>query len=81
MRHQNRHGHLPENLSGRPTEHQFTQSRLAVGTHHEQIGPVVGDHRKEHVAGVDVACGERLRLGTDAVARQVQADVGARQLG
>ena len=51
---------------------------MAVGAHHQQIGALAGKLREQRVGDVEVARLDPADVDLDAVAGEVQADVGAR---
>jgi hypothetical protein len=43
MSHQHRHAHVSQNVAGDPTEDHFTQARVAVSPHNQEISIEPGD--------------------------------------
>jgi hypothetical protein len=39
VRNQDRHRHSLEDLAARPAEHEFPETRMAIGAHGDEIGP------------------------------------------
>ena len=64
MRHQHRHGHVAQDLAGGAAEDELANARVAVATHHDEVGSQVGGAREQDVSDVE---------GTLALARQLSA--------
>ena len=54
-----------------PPEHEFTQARVAVTAHDDEIGFSIGGVRKEHVGDIDVAGDNALDLDGKSMAGNV----------
>lgn len=42
MRHEDRDGHRLQHAVGNPAEHEFTQPRVAIASHNNKVGTVIG---------------------------------------
>ena len=80
MGHEDRHGHLLEDLAGHAAQDQLAQARMAVGAHDQQVDVLVCETREQGVADRQVLGIQVLGLDGDAVAGQVERNVGTRLL-
>src|SRR5215468_6016498 len=80
MRHQHRYCHGTKDTASDAAENEFAQARVPVAAHHHQVGPAVGDVVENDVADRDVALGDALDLGGNAVTREMLGHVGAGDL-
>ena len=62
-----------------PPKHPFAQTRVAVAAHDEKVAVAIGGVGQECIADVDVVAFQTLNVNLNAVSRQMQRDIGARQ--
>ncbi len=77
---QDRHRHVLQDVGRGATQDELPQARMAVGSHHQKVGPLVGGGREQHVARVEPARGHRLHRHLDTVPGEMGGDVGPRHL-
>jgi hypothetical protein len=76
MRHQYGQRHVPQQLPGDATEHEFAQARMTVAADNQQIGAHVGSVIQQEIRGR--TAGHRpYRLGPDPVAAEVARNISA----
>ena len=58
-------------------QNELAQPRMTIGPHDDQIGPVIGGFREDHVADRDIRGDGPLGLRIDAVAGQMGGNIEA----
>ena len=78
MRHEDRNGHLPQDVARDTAEQPFSHAAVAVAAHDEEADAAIADFGEQDIADVDARGGARVPgLSPNPVVRQMRADVGA----
>src|SRR6185369_12842333 len=62
MGHQNRHGHMLENMARHISRRQRPEARVGNGAHDQQVVPLVGDAVQQGIADGDLLNDDMFRL-------------------
>ena len=77
VRHENGNRHITKHVAGDATEDQFQRSGMAVGPHHNKVRPGPVSPRAQNVAHLRVLGICNFNLHRDAVAREIEGNIGA----
>ena len=77
MRHQYGQRHVPQQLPGDATEHEFAQAQMTLAADNQQVGAHVGSIIQQEIRGRTAGQHRPYRLGPDPATAEVARDAGA----
>lgn len=80
MRHQHRHGHRLQDGAGGAAKDEFSEAGMAIAAHDQHVAAAIGEVGQQRVADIDMLAFDDLHPDLDAMAGQMERDVGARHL-